>query len=138
MFKLDIRSVRMRKRIFMIKLMFVLVVVMLLLQAISLIAKHVLNVTFPKYIDITQATLNKWTIWVAVILLGLMIMKVILLLIDGGIIKHRSISKAYKYYRLKNKIDYSLVSSKIYLGGKSTDDESIKAVSYTHLRAHET
>lgn len=67
----------------MIKLMFVLVVVMLLLQAISLIAKHVLNVTFPKYIDITQATLNKWTIWVAVILLGLMIMKVILLLIDG-------------------------------------------------------
>lgn len=43
-----------------------------------------------------------------------------------GIIKHRSISKAYKYYRLKNKIDYSLVSSKIYLGGKSTDDESIK------------
>jgi energy-coupling factor transporter ATP-binding protein EcfA2 len=126
MFKLDIRSVRMRKRIFMIKLMLVLVVVMLLLQATSLIAKYVLNVTFPKYIDITQATLNKWTIWVAVILLGLIIMKVILLLIDGGIIKHRSISKAYKYYRLKNKIDYSLVSSKIYLGGKSTDDESIK------------
>lgn len=103
-----------------------LVVVLFLLQAVNYILSHfLLKNTFPQFIPGTTATLNSWSIWVLIIILGLLVMSLILVVIDGGIFANKNILKSYKNYKFKNEIDTAFIYSEMYKTVKTIDESQI-------------
>lgn len=103
-----------------------LVVILFLLQAVNYILSHfLLKNTFPQFIPGTTATLNSWSIWVLIIILGLLVMSLILIVIDGGIFANKSILKSYKNYKFKNEIDTAFIYSEMYKTVKTIDESQI-------------
>lgn len=126
MFKLKIRSLRMRRQIRLIKMMLGLVVFMMILQALTFILKYAISkITTAKWVDLTAATLNKYTIWLLIFMCLVWVLVFGFRLIDGGILKNRNLVQSYKNYKFKNLIDKSLIYSEMYKTVTTIDENKI-------------
>lgn len=126
MFKLKIRSLRIRRRIFIFKMILLLVLILGLLQAVKYILIHfLLKYTFPQFLPGTKATLNLWTLWGLIIILGLLVITLILIFVDGGIFANKSIVKSYKNYKFKNRIDVAFIYAEMYKTVKTLEEQEI-------------
>lgn len=126
MFKLKIRSLRMRRQIRLIKMMLGLVVFIMILQALTFILKHgISKITTAKWVDLTAATLNKYTMWLLIFMCLVWLLVFGFQLIDGGILKNRNLVQSYKNYKFKNLIDKSLIYSEMYKTVTTIDENKI-------------
>ncbi len=126
MFKLKIRSLRMRRQIRLIKMMLGLVVFIMILQALTFILKHgISKITTAKWVDLTAATLNKYTMWLLIFMCLVWVLVFGFQLIDGGILKNRNLVQSYKNYKFKNLIDKSLIYSEMYKTVTTIDENKI-------------
>lgn len=126
MFKLKIRSLRMRRQIRLIKIMLGLVVFIMILQALTFILKHgISKITTAKWVDLTAATLNKYTMWLLIFMCLVWVLVFGFQLIDGGILKNRNLVQSYKNYKFKNLIDKSLIYSEMYKTVTTIDENKI-------------
>lgn len=126
MFKLKIRSFRMRRQIRLIKMMLGLVVFIMILQALTFILKHgISKITTAKWVDLTAATLNKYTMWLLIFMCLVWVLVFGFQLIDGGILKNRNLVQSYKNYKFKNLIDKSLIYSEMYKTVTTIDENKI-------------
>ncbi len=126
MFKLKIRSLRMKRQIRLIKMMLGLVVFIMILQALTFILKHgISKITTAKWVDLTAATLNKYTMWLLIFMCLVWLLVFGFQLIDGGILKNRNLVQSYKNYKFKNLIDKSLIYSEMYKTVTTIDENKI-------------
>lgn len=126
MFKLKIRSLRMKRQIRLIKMMLGLVVFIMILQALTFILKHgISKITTAKWVDLTAATLNKYTMWLLIFMCLVWVLVFGFQLIDGGILKNRNLVQSYKNYKFKNLIDKSLIYSEMYKTVTTIDENKI-------------
>lgn len=126
MFKLKIRSLRMKRQIRLIKMMLGLVVFIMILQALTFILKHgISKITTAKWVDLTAATLNKYTMWLLIFMCLVSVLVFGFQLIDGGILKNRNLVQSYKNYKFKNLIDKSLIYSEMYKTVTTIDENKI-------------
>ncbi|WP_368884298.1 FtsK/SpoIIIE domain-containing protein [Staphylococcus haemolyticus] len=116
----------MKRQIRLIKMMLGLVVFIMILQALTFILKHgISKITTAKWVDLTAATLNKYTMWLLIFMCLVWLLVFGFQLIDGGILKNRNLVQSYKNYKFKNLIDKSLIYSEMYKTVTTIDENKI-------------
>ncbi|WP_173950624.1 FtsK/SpoIIIE domain-containing protein [Staphylococcus aureus] len=116
----------MKRQIRLIKMMLGLVVFIMILQALTFILKHgISKITTAKWVDLTAATLNKYTMWLLIFMCLVWVLVFGFQLIDGGILKNRNLVQSYKNYKFKNLIDKSLIYSEMYKTVTTIDENKI-------------
>ena len=97
-------------------------------QLLKLPVSILKETSFEKYIGVINALLNKITLGVSIIFGLLILLEIILILIDGQVFSNRNVSQAFRYHKLKNKLDKSLIDNRIYLESAEAYEERVKVV----------
>jgi energy-coupling factor transporter ATP-binding protein EcfA2 len=123
-----VRSKRKHNKIIRRSIVVFFVLAIVFLQLLKLPVRTLKSTSFEKYIGVINALLNKITLGVSIIFGLLILLEIILILIDGQVFSNRNVSQAFRYHKLKNKLDKSLIDNRIYLEPTEASEERLKVV----------